>query len=334
MTLLTRAPRRLALLGFLAATIAAFVAPASGQGTAAKKPVPRLPFGQPDMQGVWSFAMLTPLERPDELKGKEVLTEKEAVEYQNVLLKAFDHDTAEGAERACKGTGNYNEFWYDRGNTVAKTRRTSLIVDPPDGKIPALTPDGERRRRQREAYRASRGPADSWTDRGVGERCIVGFNAGPPMMPSAYNNNVQIFQTKDQFVIFNEMVHDSRIVPLDGRPHNSSRIRAWAGDSRGRWDGDTMVVETTNFHPENTYRGAGPNLRLTERFTRISMDTLIYEVTVNDPDTFTKPWTLQVPMSPVEGRLYEYACHEGNYGLFGILSGHRAQEAKAAAGGR
>lgn len=332
MTPHTPAPRRLALFGALAVTIVAFVVPTSGQGTAAKKGVPRLPFGQPDMQGVWSFAMLTPLERPDELKGKEVLTEKEAVEYQNVLLKAFDHDTAEGAERACKGTGNYNEFWYDRGSTVAKTRRTSLIVDPPDGKIPALTPDGERRRREREAYRASRGPADSWTDRGVGERCIVGFNAGPPMMPSAYNNNVQIFQTKDQFVLFNEMVHDSRIVPLDGRPHNSPRIRAWAGDSRGRWDGDTMVVETTNFHPENTYRGSGPKLRLTERFTRISTDTLIYEVTVNDPDTFTKPWTLQIPMSPGDGRLYEYACHEGNYGLFGILSGHRAQEAKAAAG--
>jgi len=332
MTLLTLAPRRLALFGVLAVTIVAFVAPTAGQGTAATKPIPRLPFGQPDMQGVWSFAMLTPLERPDELKGKEVLTEKEAAQYQDVLLKAFDHDTAEGAERACKGTGNYNEFWYDRGRTVAKTRRTSLIVDPPDGKIPALTPAGEKRRREREAYRASRGPADSWTDRGVGERCIVGFNAGPPMMPSAYNNNMQIFQMKDQFVIFNEMVHDSRIVPLDGRPHNSARIRSWAGDSRGRWDGDTMVVETTNFHPENTYRGAGPNLRLTERFTRISMDTLIYEVTVNDPDTFTKPWTLQIPMSPGEGRLYEYACHEGNYGLFGILSGHRAQEAKAAAG--
>ena len=329
MTLLTRAPRRLALVGLLAATIVAFVAPTSGQGTAAKKPVPRLPFGQPDLQGVWSFAMLTPLERPDELKGKEVLTEKEAVEYQNVLLKAFDHDTAEGAERACKGTGNYNEFWYDRGNTVAKTRRTSLIVDPPDGKIPALTPDGEKRRRQREAYRASRGPADSWTDRGVGERCIVGFNAGPPMMPSAYNNNVQIFQTKGPVVLLNEMVNDSRIIPVDGRPHLPAHIRQWRGDSRGRWEGNTLVIDTTNFRDESNFRNATANLHLVERLTRVDANTLMYEFTVEDSNTWTRPWSVAVPMTKTEGPIYEYACHEGNYGMFNLLAGARAEEKDA-----
>ena len=274
--------------------------------------------------------MLTPLERPDELAGKEVLTEKEAVTYQEAINRALDHDTVEGAEHSCKGTGNYNEFWYDRGKAVAKTRRTSLIVDPPNGKIPQLTAEGEKRMEARAAARRTRGPADSWEDLGVGTRCVVGFNAGPPMMPSPYNNNVQLFQTADHFVIFNEMVHDARIVPLDGRPHNTARIRGWAGDSRGHWEGDTMVVETVNFNENNTFRGAGPHLRLIERFTRVDAETLLYEVTVDDPATFTKPWTLQVPMTPVRGRLYEYACHEGNYGLPGILAGARADERKAA----
>ena len=328
--------------GALLAMVAVLAPPAFGQTPAPKKPgakaasaptgssrVKRLPFGQPDFRGVWSFAMLTPLERPEELKDKEVLTEAEAIQYQDAITKALDHDTPEGAERVCKGTGNYNEFWYDRGNSVAKTRRTSLIIDPPDGKIPPLTAQGQRRAQERAAYRASRGPADSWTDRGLGERCMIGFNSGPPMMPAAYNNNMQVFQTKDTFVILNEMVHDARIIPLDGRPHSSAKIRGWAGDSRGRWDGDTMVIETVNFREENRFRGAGPNLKLVEKLSRVGTDTLLYEVTVNDPETFTKPWTLQIPMSPGDGRLYEYACHEHNYGLTGILAGHRAEEKRA-----
>jgi hypothetical protein len=334
--------RRVQLSGAVLGMVVVLAVPASGQIPAAEKPaakagsVParsnrakRLPFGQPDFRGVWSFAILTPLERPDELKDKEVLTEAEAVQYQDAITKALDHDTPEGAERVCKGTGNYNEFWYDRGNSVAKTRRTSLIIDPPDGKIPALTAEGQRRAKARAEYRASRGPADSWTDRGLGERCMIGFNSGPPMMPSAYNNNMQIFQTKDTFVILNEMVHDSRVIPLDGRPHTSATIRGWAGDARGRWDGDTMVIETVNFNPENLFRGAGPNLKLIEKFSRVGADTLLYDVTVVDPETFTKPWTLQIPMSPGDGRIYEYACHEANYGLTGILAGHRAEEKRA-----
>jgi hypothetical protein len=285
------------------------------------------------MQGVWSFAVLTPLERPAELAGKEFITEKEAAAFAAAKSRALDHDTKEGAEWACKGTGNYNEFWYERGNSVVKTRRTSLIVNPPDGKIPPLTAEGIRRRDALAAERAARGPADSWEDLDIGDRCLVGFNAGPPMMPSPYNNNVQLFQTPNHFVILNEMVHDARIVPLDGRPHHSANVRQWAGVSRGHWEGDTMVVETINFNEKNTFRGAGPHMRLIERFTRTDADTLMYEVTVDDPETFTKPWTFQVPMSPAIGRIYEYACHEGNYGLAGILAGARADERRAAESG-
>ena len=306
--------------------------PASPQRSTNSGQVPRTPSGQPDIQGVWSFSSITPLERPNELAGKEVLTEKEAIQYQDALKRALDHDTQEGAERVCKGTGNYNEFWYERG-ALSKTRRTSLVVDPPDGKIPVLTAEGQKRKQLREAARRARGPADSWEDRGLGERCLVGFNSGPPMMPSAYNNNVQLFQTADTFVILNEMVHDARVVPLDGRPHTSSRVRQWAGDSRGHWQGDTLIVDTVNFDERNTFQSGSPELRLTERFTRLDASTLIYEFTVDDPATYTKPWTVQIPMTPVKGHLYEYACHEGNYGLSGILAGARADEKQKTAQG-
>jgi hypothetical protein len=295
-----------------------------------KDSLPRTAFGQPDMQGVWSFSTLTPLERPAQLAGKEFVTEKEAAALAAASNHALDHDTPEGAEHACKGTGNYNEFWYERGSTLVKTRRTSLILDPRDGKIPPLTPQGMKRRDALAAARAAHGPADSWEDLDTNDRCLVGFNAGPPMMPSPYNNNVQLFQTPDHFVIFNEMVHDARIVPLDGRSPTSPNVRQWAGVSRGHWEGDTMVVETINFNEQNTFRGAGPHMRLIERFTRTAVDTLMYDVTVDDPETFTKPWTFQVPMSPARGHIYEYACHEGNYGLANILAGARADERRAA----
>jgi hypothetical protein len=288
--------------------------------------LPRTAFGQPDLQGVWSFATLTPLERPAEFANKEVLNEKEAVEYAKFLVNHFDHDTQEGAERVCKGTGNYNEFWYDRGQSVVKTRRTSLIVDPPDGRIPPMTPEGKKRNDALEAARRARGPADSWEDRGLPERCIIGFNSGPPMMPAAYNNNMQLFQTPTHVTIFNEMVHDARIVPLDSRPALGPAIRQWAGSSRGRWDGQTLVVETTNFNDKTRFRGTSDRLRLVERFTRINQDTLLYEFTIDDPATYTRPWTAQVPMAKSSDKLYEYACHEANYGLAGILSGARYEE--------
>jgi hypothetical protein len=328
--------RRIVRLGFgpaaglfltlIAAAAAVLSAQSSKTQTNTAAAGARTAFGQPNLEGVWSFATLTPLERPADLAGKAILTEKEAVDYERRLLQQFDHDTAEGAERVCKGTGNYNEFWYDRGSSIVKTRRTSLIIDPADGKIPPLTPEGIARRDARAAARKGRGPADSWEDRGLAERCIIGFNAGPPMMPSAYNNNFQLFLSAHYAVILTEMVHDARIVPLDGRPALGSSISQWAGSSRGHWDGDTLIVETRNFTDKTGYQGSGEKLRLIERFRRADADTLMYEFTVDDPSTFTRPWTAQIPMTRVPGQLFEYACHEGNYGLAGILSGHRAEE--------
>jgi len=333
-------PRRVAGSGAITASlvvvavIASAAMPAGQTRTSQNREtgsIPRTASGHPDLQGVWNFSTLTPLERPAEFAGKTVLTEKEAADYERSLLGRLDLDTREGAERAGKGTGIYTDSWYDRGSSVVKTRRTSLIVDPPDGKIPALTPEGIKQRDMRAAVRKSRGPSDSWVDRGLGERCMIGFNAGPPMMPSAYNNNFQLFQTSDYVVIHTEMVHESRIVPLDNRPPLNPAVRQWLGSSRGRWDGDTLIVETRSFTDKTSFRGASDKLTLIERFKRTSADTLLYEFTVDDPATFTKPWTAQVPMTKMPTPLYEYACHEGNYGLEAILSGARAEEKAAAA---
>ena len=289
--------------------------------------VPRTASGQPDLQGVWDYATITPLERPAEFAGKTVLTAEESAAYEQSRFAIVDHDTDAGAELVCAGTGNYNEFWYDRGyGDVVPDRRTSLILDPPDGRIPPLT--AEAQSRPRPAGRNS----DTWMNRGLGERCVIGFNAGPPMMPSAYNNNVQVFQAPEYVVIFNEMVHDARIVPLDGRAHVSDSIRLWSGDSRGRWEGDTLVVETANFSDRTSVQGSTETLRLTERFTRVDADTLRYEFTVDDPTTFSSAWTARVRMVKSGGPIFEYACHEGNYGLLGILAGARVQEAEARRG--
>jgi hypothetical protein len=213
-----------------------------------------------------------------------------------------------------------------------------LIVDPPDGKIPALTAAGQQRaaglRGFQTASAREEGPIgrtfDSYEDRPLGERCLLWGVAGPPMVPGPYNNNVQLFQTRDAVVIFNEMIHEHRVVPLDGRPHISQNIRQWQGDSRGHWDGNTLVVETTNFTTKTRFRGASENLHLIERFTRVSPGTLLYEFTVDDPATFTKSWTVRIPMTRNREPIYEYACHEGNYSLATILAGARAQEKAAA----
>ncbi len=220
--------------------------------------------------------------------------------------------------------GNYNAFWFDQGPTVVADRRTSLIVDPPEGRVPPLTAEGSKRASARRAVleRPPKGPED----RSVAERCILGFNAGPPMNPGAYNNNVQLFQTRDTVVILNEMVHNARIIPLDGRPHLPSGVRQWSGDSRGQWEGDTLVVETTNFTDKTSWRGSGERMRLTERFTRVDVDTLLYEYTVDDPTMFGQPWTARIAMTRTMDRIFEYACHEGNHGMIGILSGARALE--------
>jgi hypothetical protein len=276
-------------------------------------------WGDPDLQGTWNFANLTPLERPSELAGKESLTDTEASEFEKQTLK----------ERAATLSTGDRE-WWDPGSKVMKTRRTSLIVDPPDGKVPPLTPEGRKRAATRADARRGHGPADSWEDRSLSERCIWFGSAGPPMLPGPYNNNVQLLQTRDYVAILNEMIHDVRIVPMNGRPGDGQTIRRWMGDSRGHWEGSTLVIETTNFTGERNFRGSGENLRLVERFTRIDGDTIDYQFTATDPTTWTKPWTAGFPLTRSADPLYEYACHEGNYlSMSGTLSGARAQEKAA-----
>jgi hypothetical protein len=298
------------------------VLPAAGQTA-----TPRTGWGAPDLQGVWNYATITPLERPAELAGKQVLTDKEAADFEKQTLERRNPDRRDGGAAADVGRA-YNQFWWDYGNKVVGTKRTSLIVDPPDGKIPPLTVEAKQRADARAA--ALRRPPAGPEDRNLWERCILG-TAGPPVVPGPYNNNFQIFQTKDYVVVLNEMIHDARIIPLDGRPHLPSNIRQWMGDSRGRWEGKTLVVDTTNFTGKTNFRGSGEGLHLVERFTRMDAGTLLYEFTVEDPSSFTKPWKAALPMSKTDELIYEYACHESNYGMFNMLSAARAEE-KAGAG--
>ena len=305
---------------------------ASAQETATSETStsPRTPWGQPDLQGVWDFRTITPMERPEELAGQEFLTEEEAAKLER---DAVDRDVRllnQAARRTEAGgnVGTYNNFWFDRGTRIVGTRRTSLIVDPSSGTIPARTPEGQQRAGARREYLREH-PADSWEDRNVGERCVLGFNAGPPMEPRAYNNHLQIFQTPNYLVILNEMVHDARVIPLEEGSHLPDGVGQWMGDSRARWEGDTLVIDTANFYNKTSFsehHGATPNMRLVERLTRVDAGTLVYEFTVEDPATWTRPWTVEVPMARSEDQLYEYACHEGNYGMEGILAGHRAAE--------
>jgi len=308
----------------LAAAICA-VALATVSAAGQKWTPPQTPWGHPDLQGLWTNATVTPFERPAELAGKPVLTEQEAAEFEKRFAQARDADRRVGTGTDADVALAYNQFWYDRGTKVVGSRRTSLVVDPPDGKVPALTAEGQRLADARASARRQR-PADGPEDRPLAERCILWPTAGPPMTPVGYNNNYQIFQTPDHVAILIEMIHDVRIIPLDGKPHASPDIRQWLGDSRGRWQGNTLVVTTTNFTDKTNFRGADANLRLTERFTRVSADTINYEFTVDDPTAFTRPWTAIVPMTKTEGPLFEYACHEGNYGMTNLLKGARAAE--------
>lgn len=303
-------------------------AKSSGKAASTWK-APRTSAGHPDLQGIWSNATVTPLERPSEFAGKSVLSDQEAAEFATEVVERTNGDRRDGAGTDADVARAYNDFWYDRGTKTIKTRRTSLIVDPPDGRIPPLTAEAQKRMAAR-AERRRLHPADGPEDRGLSERCLNWRTAGPPMLPGAYNNNYQIVQTPDTIVIFNEMIHDARIIPMDGRPHVPASIRLWLGDSRGHWEGDTLVVETTNFSDKTAFQGASENMRLTERFTRVDPDTLLYEFTVNDPAAFTRPWTAQIPSVRSDGPIFEYACHEGNYGMYGILSSARAEEKKKA----
>jgi hypothetical protein len=286
----------------------------------------KLLFGQADLQGYWTNVTITPLERPPELAGKSVLTAEEAAKYEKETNQRNNADTRDSSAEVDVSHG-YNQFWYDRGTKLVNGYRTSLIVDPPDGRIPPLTPAAQERMTARQAEVRDHA-TDAPEYRSLQERCINWPVAGPPMLPTGYNSNYQIVQTPNSVVILIEMIHDARIIPLDGRPHVASSIREWMGDPRGHWEGHTLVVDSTNFTDKSRFRGADENLHLTERFTRVSPDTLLYEFTVDDPTAFTKPWTAQIPMTKAKGPIYEYACHEGNYAMMDILAGARAAEKK------
>lgn len=308
--------------------------PAAVKGTVASSSwtLPRTTDGQPDLQGVWDYRTLTPLERPKGFGNKAFFTAEEAAQYEKQENQRQNRDLIDpetgGLQYPAGGVIPYNEFWYDRGNKVAGTRRTSLIIDPPDGRLPPWTPEGQKLADERaEAARNDQlghPKADSWEDRPLQERCLMGFNAGPPMVPGAYNNDVQLFQTPGYVVILNEMVHSARIIAVDGRPHGN--IRQWKGDSVGHWEKNTLVVDTINFKRETSLDGSSANTHLIERFTRVDAKTLLYEFTVDDASMWTRPWTAVIPMNKSDQPIYEYACHEGNYAMSGILAGARAAE--------
>ena len=288
---------------------------------------PRTSWGHPDLQGTWSTATITPFERPADLAGKEFFTELEAKEFERQTLARTNRDRRDGGAEADVARA-YNDFWWDSGTRVVPSRRTSLVIDPSDGRIPPLTAEAQKRVDTLAAARKV-GPADNPEDRSPWERCIT---RGVPvaMLPGPYNNNYQIFQTSDHVVILAEMIHDARIVPLDGRAHLPGHVRSWLGDSVGKWEGDTLVVETTNFTDKFSFRGSSEHMRLVERFTRTAADVLTYRVTIDDPAAFTRLWTVELPSRRSTESIYEYACHEANYGLEGILKGHRAEEKAAA----
>jgi len=271
------------------------------------------------------------MQRPRELGEQEVFTSEEAAAFSEdaIRRRSRDSDTSDRAARVAQGDIiPYNDFWFDEGTSVT-TDRTSLIVDPRDGRMPALTPAGQRRAEARREY-AREHVSETWEDLSTGVRCIQGFNAGPPFTPSAYNNNMQLFQTPDHVVIVTEMVHTARIVPLDGRPPLDPDVHQWSGDSRGYWEGDTLVIETRNFDDKRRWRGTTESMRLVERLTRVDAETLVYEFTVIDPETWTSSWTASVPLVLNPEPMYEYACHEGNYSMPGMLGGQRAEERAAA----
>jgi len=350
----------LAAVGPLAAQI-----PAGSAKSPAKTSIPRTADGHPDLQGIWTNATITPIERLPEFAGKLTLSDSEAAAYEKRQTENFTLDRRDGGPEADRSRA-YNNLFVDRGSELARVdgvKRSSLIIDPPDGKIPVFTPEGRKRiaaLRLRGGDEASGGggaqnlfpdrteanansavttrPAsanggmdgkyDSVKDRPLAERCILGFGStsGPPMMPVLYNNTYQIVQTSDAIMILVEMVHERRVIHMEGRPHLPSDVRQWLGDSIGRWEGDTLVVETTNFTDKTTFRGSDQNLKVIERFRRVDANTILYRVTIDDPTVFTKPWTMEYPFLATAGPVFEYACHEGNYAMPDILGGARRLE--------
>ncbi len=294
----------------------------------------RTAWGDPDLQGVWHSSGAVPMERPDEYQGRTTLSDEEtserqaeAAERDRQLLLAAPRRTVAGGN-----VGAYNNFWMERGTP---TNRTSLLVDPPDGRFPPLTAAGE--------YARDNSPRDddTWQDRHIWERCVTRGGMPNAMFPRAYNNNFQIFQAPGYVAILHEQVHEARIIPLDDLPPVPEHVGQWNGVPRGHWDGDTLVVTTTNIHPNvsalqpwsafNSHSGSGEGMVLVERFTRVDRDTVEYSIEVNDPQMYTRPWTVAYPFTSLGQPIYEYACHEGNYGMEGILTGGRADDAAAAA---
>ncbi len=294
--------------------------------------MPRTADGHPDLQGLWNNSTRTPLERPAIFAGKPTLTDAEATKYEQSDKTAWQEldGTSEGplhVGKGSEGTGAYNVLFYDMGSELARidgVKRTSLVVDPPDGKIPPMSPQARGRGR---AQRLN--ATDDVKERPATERCLVGGPTGPPMLPALYNNNYQIVQTPDAVMILSEMIHDVRIIRMNAQ-HAPSNVRHWLGDSIGHWEGDTLVVETTNFNEQPHFRGASKDLKVTERFTRQDARTLVYKATVEDPSTWSRPWTLELPFVATPGPIYEYACHEGNYAIEDILGGARKMEAEGA----
>jgi hypothetical protein len=274
----------------------------------------RTPWGDPEFDGIWTYATMTPLERPRELADQAILSADEAAAYERRTI-----------ERQSTTNNTAGPDWWDPGTRHLAGRRTSLIVDPPDGHIPPLTPEAQKAATTRAQARRGRGPAEGPEDLALNERCLQWATAGPPMLPGVYNNNVEFIQTRGFVVIVNEMIHDARIVPMDGRPHDT--VRRWMGDSRGRWESSTLVIDTVNFSDKVSVRGSDENLHLVERFTRTGPESLDYRFTIDDPTIWTRPWTVAVPMTRSDGRMYEYACHEGNArSVEGILRGARTQD--------
>jgi len=326
-----------AAISLMSVTTAAQAARAAKATAAAKTwTPPRTADGQPSLEGVWANNSITPLERPKQLAGRQTLTDDELAALRKRSDELFngDGDAAFGDTLfetllsdtkkfvSTDGlTGDYNQFWL-----VARDwdNRTSLIVDPPDGRLPPLTPQAQAKQAAAEAARKR--PAAGPEDRSLSERCI---SFGVPRLGAGYNSYYQFVQTPQYVAIYQETIHDARMIPLDTRPHVEQNIRQWHGDSRGRWEGNTLVVDTTNYSPKSSLRGAAENLHVVERFTRADPDTIRYEITVEDPTTWTKPWTVMIPLRRSDDRIYEYACHEGNTGLVGILNGARADEKAA-----
>jgi hypothetical protein len=290
--------------------------------------VPRTPDGHPDLQGIWTNTTLTPMERPRDLAGKEFFTAQEAAAYEKRILENREQEPDVAADTIAD-----KNVWWEQGTKLSPTLRTSMVVDPPDGRVPALTPEAQKRQ-QAERARTRLHALDGPEYQNLQSRCLLMPMAGPPMIPGPYNNNYQIVQTPSYVAILIEMIHDVRIIPLDGRPHLPSSVRQWLGDPRGHWEGDTLVVDTTNFTDKTTFRGSDQNLHLIERFTRVDPETIVYRFTIDNPTAFTKPWTAEIPMLKASGPIYEFACHEGNYGMTNILRTARAEEKAAEEAGK